>query len=48
MFVALGVVVILTIPLAPQIGIPILAAGLAIVGFGAVIYSYVEWRKEKA
>ena len=48
LFVALGAVVILTIPLAPRIGIPIIAAGLAVVGFGSVIYSYLEWRKEKA
>lgn len=48
LFVALGVIVILTIPLPPHLGIPVLAAGVAIVGFGSVIYSYLEWRKEKA
>jgi uncharacterized membrane protein len=48
LFVALGVIVILTIPLAPQIGIPVLAAGVAIVGLGSVVYSYLEWRKEKS
>jgi len=47
LFVALGLIVILTIPLAPQIGIPILAAGVAVVAMGSVIYSYLEWRKEK-
>lgn len=47
LFVALGVVVILTIPLAPQIGIPILAAGVAAVAAASVVYSYLEWRKEK-
>ncbi|HUF66671.1 MAG TPA: SdpI family protein [Gemmatimonadaceae bacterium] len=48
LFVALGLVIILTTPLAPQIGMPILAAGVATVALVSVIYSYLEWRKEKA
>ena len=48
LFVALGLIVILTIPLAPQIGMPILAAGVATVALVSVVYSYLEWRKEKA
>jgi uncharacterized membrane protein len=48
LFVALGVLTILTIPLAPHFGIPAMAAGIAIAAFGSLIYSYFAWRKEQA
>lgn len=48
LFVALGLIVILTTPLRPQIAMPILAAGVATVALVSVVYSYLEWRKEKA
>jgi uncharacterized membrane protein len=48
LFVALGILVILTLPLAPQAGVLVLAVGVAIVALGSVVYSYLEWRKEKA
>lgn len=48
LFVALGILVILTLPLAPQAGVLVLSVGVAIVALGSVVYSYLEWRKEKA
>lgn len=48
MFVGLGVLVLATIPLAPQVGIPVLVAGVVAVALGSVVYSYLEWRKERA
>jgi uncharacterized membrane protein len=47
-FVALGFLVLLTIPFAPQVGIPVLVAGLAAVGLGSVVYSFFAWRAERA
>lgn len=46
-FVILGVLILLTIPLAPQIGIPVLVAGVAVVGLGSVVYSFLVWRREQ-
>jgi uncharacterized membrane protein len=45
-FVALGVLLLLTIPFAPQIGIPVFVAGVVIVALGSVVYSYLVWRQE--
>lgn len=47
-FFALGVLVLATIPLAPQVGIPVLVAGVMIVALGSVVYSFVVWRGERA
>jgi uncharacterized membrane protein len=47
-FVALGFLVLLTIPFAPQVGIPVLVAGLVAVGVGSVVYSFFVWRAERA
>lgn len=46
MFVGLGLLVIATVPLAPQIGMPLLAGGMIVVALCTVAYSYLEWRKE--
>jgi len=47
-FVVLGILVLLTAPLAPQVGMPFLTAGIVVVALGTVVYSYLEWRKEQA
>lgn len=46
LLVGVGVLVIATIPLAPQVGMPILAGGVGLVAISTVVYSYLEWRKE--
>jgi uncharacterized membrane protein len=48
LFVGLGVVTILTIPLGSHVGVPAMAAGVAIAALGSFIYSYFAWRKEQA